>query len=202
MLKLYYAQGASSLAPHIALREAGLPFALERVNLREKTTSEGTPLAKVHRRGYVPILELPDGRRVTEVTVILRVIDELAPGAALMPAPGSAERIEAEEWLAYTATELHKGVSPLFASFVSGASKEAYREVLQTKLTALEADLRGRDYVMGDHFTLADAYLFPVLGWTRWVKVDLGAWPGLVAYSERMRARPAVRAALDAEKPQ
>jgi len=197
-MKLYYATGACSLSPHIALREAGIPFDLVKVDLRAKRTEAGDDFKAINPRGYVPVLELTDGRRLTEGPAIVQYIADSAPQHELAPAAGSFDRYRLQEWLNLISTELHKQYSPLFDPAADDAVKARQRERIGTRLDWIQADLGPRDYLMGK-FTVADAYLYTVLRWSRLVGIDLARWPALVAYQARVEARPAVQAALRAE---
>ncbi|WEK52517.1 MAG: glutathione transferase GstA [Candidatus Kaistia colombiensis] len=196
-MKLYYAPGACSLSPHIALREAGLPFTMEKVDLRAKTTESGGDYKAINPRGYVPALELDDGRVVAEGPIIVQVIADLAPETSLAPALGTAERYQLMDWLAFIATELHKGFSPFFNPAVNDEAKKSFKERLMLRFAYLSEALGDKPYLMGDNFSAADGYLFTVLRWAKGFKFELG--PTLDAYFDRVAARPAVKAALEAE---
>ncbi|MCX5572148.1 MULTISPECIES: glutathione transferase GstA [Kaistia] len=196
-MKLYYAPGACSLSPHIALREAGLPFTMEKVDLRAKTTESGADYKAINPRGYVPALQLDDGRVVAEGPVIVQMIADLAPGSTLAPALGTPERYQLMDWLAFIATELHKGFSPFFNPAVNDEAKQSFRQRLALRLDYLTKALGDKPYLMGDDFSAADGYLFTVLRWAKGFKFELG--PTLDAYFDRVAARPAVKAALEAE---
>jgi glutathione S-transferase len=196
-MKLYYAPGACSLSPHIALREAGLPFSMEKVDLRAKTTESGGDYKAVNPRGYVPALELENGRVVAEGPIIVQVIADLAPEKALAPALGSEERYKLMDWLAFISTELHKGFSPFFNPAVNDEAKASFKDRLMLRLGYLSDTLADKPYLMGEDFSVADGYLFTVLRWAKAFKFDLG--PTLDAYFDRVAARPAVKAALEAE---
>jgi glutathione S-transferase len=196
-MKLYYAPGACSLSPHIALREAGLPFSMDKVDLRAKTTADGADYKAINPRGYVPALELDNGRVVAEGPVIVQMIADLAPEKALAPGLGTAERYELMDWLAFISTELHKGFGPFFNPAVNDEAKASFKERLKLRLAYVSEALGDKPYLMGDQFSVADGYLFTVLRWARGFKFELG--PNLDAYFDRVAARPAVRAALEAE---
>lgn len=199
-MKLYFAPGACSLSPHIALREADLPFELVKTDLRSKATSDGTDYLKLNPKGYVPALLLDDGSLLTEGPAIVQYVADLAPQKQLAPANGSMARYRLQEWLAFISTELHKAFSPLFDPSTPAEGKQAALDRLSRRLTWLAEQVGDQDYLLGQHFTVADGYLFTVLNWSRFVGLDLSRWPNLVAYVERVRARPAVHAALEAEK--
>ncbi|WP_018184065.1 glutathione transferase GstA [Kaistia granuli] len=196
-MKLFYAPGACSLSPHIALREAGLPFTMEKVDLRAKATESGDDYKAINPRGYVPALQLEDGRVVTEGPVIVQMIADLAPEKELGAAFGSVERYQLMDWLAFISTELHKGFSPFFNPAVNDEAKKSFKERLMLRFAYLTDALGDKPYLMGDKFSVADGYLFTVLRWAKGFKFDVG--PKLDAYFDRVAARPAVKAALEAE---
>jgi glutathione S-transferase len=183
-MKLYYAPGACSLAPHIALREAGLAFDLVKVEGRGAKTAGGEPYSNVTGKGYVPALRFDDGAVLTECTAILPWIGDQKGGLA--PAAGTLPRYRLHEWLGYLNSELHKGFAPFFTPGTTDEQKAAATEKLGQRLEFVQREL-------------GDAYLFTILGWTSYVGVDLGGWPGLKAYHGRIAARPAVLSALKAE---
>ena len=198
-MKLYYKAGACSLSPHIVLREAGLDFELERVDLASKKTGSGGDYFGVNPKGYVPALALDDGQLLTEGPAIVQYLADLVPEKRLAPPAGTMERVRLQEWLNFIATELHKGFSPLYNPRAPEEWKGVARELLAKRIALVAERLTGQDYLMGDDFTVADAYLFTVLNWAGFAKVDLSPWPVLGAYQARVAARPAVRAALQAE---
>jgi len=199
-MKLYYSPGACSLSPHIVLREAGLPFELERVDLKTKRTESGADFLAINPKGYVPALQLDDGSVLTEGPAIVQYLADLAPDSKLAPAAGSMERYRLMEWLNFISTELHKGFGALFNPETPEAWKALVRGLLSRRLDFIVGQLAGRDYLMGETFCVADAYLFTVLGWGKWVDFDIGRWPLLQTYTARIADRQAVRAALIAEK--
>jgi glutathione S-transferase len=197
-MKLFYMPGACSLAPHIALREAGLPFDLEAVD-RSKKTGSGDDYLAINPKGSVPAVKLDDGQVLTEAAVIQQYIADKAPAKKLAAAPGTPERYRLQEWLNYIASEVHKGIGQLFNPAMPDDYKETVKKNLAARqFTYLDKALAGRDYLMGD-FTVADGYLFTVLNWTNFHKIDLSAFPNIVAYMKRVAARPAVQAAMNAE---
>jgi glutathione S-transferase len=198
-MKLYFSPGACSLSPHIALREAGLDFETERVDLATKKTRSGEDFTAINPTGYVPALRLDNGELLTEGPAIVQYIADLVPAKQLAPAAGSFERVRLQETLNFISTELHKGFSPLFHKDCPEAWKEVVRANLGRRFADLDAQLGARQFLLGDQFTIADGYLFTVLGWTRFVNYDLAPYPNLVAYQQRVAARPAVHAALEAE---
>jgi glutathione S-transferase len=196
-MKLYYAAGACSLAPHIALREVGADFTLVRYDMRSGQL-EGGRLEDVNDKGVVPVLELDDGQRLTEVAAILQYIADSAPERELAPPAGTMERYRLIEWLSFLGTEVHKIFWPLFHDGEEVENRKA-REKLARSFAWTERKLGSRPFVMGDKFTVADPYLFTTLNWTRPAGIDLNAWPGLKDYRSRIRERPTVDAALKAE---
>lgn len=201
-MKLYFAPGACSLSPHIALREAGLSFDLEQVDLATKKTKSGADFAAVNPKNYVPALALDNGEVLTEAAVIAQYIADKANGAgkSLLPPAGTMERYRVQEWLNYIAAELHKGMGQLFNPKLPDSFRQTVKEsLLPPKFDYLSKKLEGRQYLMGDTFTVADAYLFTILNWSDLLGVDLSPWPVLQAYKARVAARPAVQAALKAE---
>lgn len=198
-MKLYYSPGACSLSPHIILAESGLAFDLEKVDLAAKKTERGADYWKVNPKGYVPALELDDGQVLTEGPAVVQYLADLVPQKKLAPPSGTMERYRLQEWLNFISTELHKGFSPLFNPKAPEDWKSAARELLGKRVGIAARQLEGRSYLMGEVFTVADAYLFTVLRWARYVKLDLSPWPVLLAYLDRVAARPAVHAALVAE---
>jgi glutathione S-transferase len=198
-MKLYFSPGACSLSPHIVLREAGLNFDLEQVNNQEKKTKSGQDYWAVNSKGYVPTLELDNGERITEGPVIVQYLADQKPGSGLAPANGTMERVRVQEWLNFITSELHKSFGPLFRPTTPDAFKDITRENIGKRLEWLEKQLAGKQYLMGDKFTVADAYLFTVLRWTGRVNIDLAKWPNVRAYVDRVAARPKVHEALVAE---
>lgn len=200
-MKLYYSNGACSLSPHIVLREAGLPFELVRASTKTHKLDDGTDFYTINPKGYVPVLELEDGERLTEGPAIVQYIADQAPAAKLAPPMGTLERYRLMEWLNFIGTELHKSFGPLFHPGATEEAKTAARQSIAKRLDWVEQQLAesGHELLMGTHFTVADAYLFTVVNWTQWTQIDVKQWPHLVAYMDRVRERPAVQAALKAE---
>ena len=198
-MKLYYSPGACSLSPHIVLREAGLPFELEQVDLKTKQTKAGADFRAINPKGYVPALQLDDGQVLTEGPAIVQYLADRKPEAKLAPAQASLERYRLQEWLNYLTSEIHKGLGSLFNASMPDAWKAVVKDNLAQRFAFLTKSLEGKPYLMGESFTVADAYLFTLLGWTKWLDIDLGKWPVLKAYSDRVAKRPAVRSALEAE---
>ena len=198
-MKLYYSPGACSLSPHIVMREAGIPVQLVKVDLQAKKTEDGTDFRTINSKGYVPTLELPDGQRLTEGPAIVQYLADQAPARGLAPASGTIERYRLQEWLNFISTELHKQFSPLFDPASEATLKTRQVEGIGTRFDWITKQLGSRDYLMGSAFTVADAYLFTVLGWAKYVDIDLAKWPVLAAYAARVTQRPQVREALKAE---
>ena len=197
-MKLYFSPGACSLSPHIVLLETGLPFTSERVDLRNKVTAGGKDFRAINPKGYVPALALDDGSLLTEGPAIVQYLADLAPAAGLLPPVGMLERYKVIGWLNFISTEVHKNFSPLFNP-AANEDVEAYaRKMLGLRLEHLAAHLDGRHF-LGEAFSVADAYLFTVLGWTDKVNVSLADFPALQAFRARVGERPAVQQALRAE---
>jgi glutathione S-transferase len=197
-MKLYYAPGVCSLSPHIVAREAGLPITLVRVDNKNKKTENGDDYRAINPKGYVPLLELDNGERLTEGPAIVQYLADLAPAARLAPPNGTFERYRLQEWLNFITSEVHKQFSPLFDPTMPEEAKEKFRNKLAGRFDWLVAQLQDREYLMG-HFSAADAYLFAVLGWTKFTGPDLARWPVLQQYTARIAARPHVQEALKAE---
>jgi glutathione S-transferase len=198
-MKLYYSNGACSLSPHIALREAGLPFELVRASTKTHKLDDGTDYYTINPTGAVPLLELDNGERLSEGPAIVQYIADLAPQSKLAPANGTFERSRLQEWLNYITSELHKGYSPLFRPDTPDVYKPIAQENLKKKYAHVDAKLAGRDYLLGDTFTVADAYLFTVTSWAKYVNLDLSPYKNVLAHSARVAARPKVQEALKAE---
>lgn len=197
-MKLFLTPGACSLSPHIVLREAGLPFDAEVVDLKTKKTKSGADFRSVNPKGQVPTLQIDGGDILTEGAAIVQYLADQKPEKKLAPANGTVERYHLQEWLNYIAAEVHKGFSPLFNPNTPDAYKEIMKENLAAKFHHLSKSLEGRDYLMGN-FTVADAYLYTILTWAKPMGIDLGKWPTLKGYFDRVAARPAVREAHEAE---
>lgn len=198
-MKLYFSPGACSLSPHIALLEAGLAFTTERVSLRTRLTAGGADFRSLNPKGYVPALELEDGTVLTEGPVIVQYIADQAPEKQLTPAAGTAEHYQELEWLNFIGTELHKNYGPLFNPAAGDDAKAGARTLLAKRFGYAALQLEGRDYLVGERFTVADGYLFTILNWAAVVQLDLTPWPVLQAYHARIGARPAVQQAMRAE---
>ena len=198
-MKLYYSPGACSLSPHIALREAGLPFEAVLAPTKTKKLPDGTDFTTLNTKGYVPLLELDDGQRLTEGPAIVQYIADQVPASGLAPAFGTMARYRLMEWLNFITSELHKGFSPLFTPGMPDEAKAMARARLVDRLTWVDGQLAGKTWLMGETFTVADAYLFTVAGWGKYVGVDIAPLTNLSAYLGRVAARPAVQDALKAE---
>lgn len=198
-MKLYYSPGACSLSPHIVLLEAGLPFEKIKADTKTKVMDGGGDYKSVNPLGYVPLLELDDGTRLTEGPAIVQYIADKAPAKKLAPPNGTLERSKLQSWLNFVTSELHKGFSPLFNAAMPEEAKKIFRDRLATRFAYLDKHLAGNDYLMGKEFSVADAYLFVVSNWAARVDVDLSPFPNVLAYRKRVGARPAVQAAMKAE---
>ena len=198
-MKLYYSPGACSLSPHIALREAGLPFQLVMASTKTKKLADGSDYLAINPKGQVPLLELDDGERLSEGPAIVQYIADQAPASGLAPAAGTMARYRLMEWLNYITSELHKGFAPLFNPATPADYKPLAHARLASQFAWVDSRLEGHDYLMGDGFTVADAYLFTVTGWGKYVGVDISGLPHLSAYLARVAARPAVQEAMKAE---
>ena len=199
-MKLYYFSGACSLASNISLREAGLAFELVKVDRRTKKTADGLDFNEVNPKGYVPALWLDNGEVLTENVAVLQYIADRNPAAQLAPAAGTLERYRLMEWLGFINSEVHKNFSPLFRDDAHEEVKQYARRALGVRLDYLDRSIGNRTFLTGEPFTVADAYLFTVLGWGRYVNVDLGQWPQLQRYVERVGARPHFIEALKSER--
>ena len=197
-MKLYYAPGACSQAPHIALNEAGLPYELVKVDLVKHTLPDGSDFRAMNPKGYVPFVQLDDGTYLSEASVILQYIADRKPGT-LAPVFGTAARWKLMEWLAFISTEIHKGFGPLWNPQTPPEGRERAVQALANRFALVEKTLGSQPYLTGHDFTIADAYLFVVLNWSKLLKVDLAPWPALRAFQQRVAARPAVQKTLKAE---
>ena len=198
-MKLFYSPGACSLSPHIVLLEAGLPFTLEKTDLKTKKTAAGSDYYAINSKGAVPALQLDDGRVLTEGPAIVQYLADQKPESGLAPPAGTFERYQLMEMLNYITSEVHKGYSPLFNPKISADWKASALANLGKKLDWLSRFLGSKSFLMGAAFTVADAYLFTVLRWSEHVGVDLGKWPVLTTYRARVAQRPMVQQALKAE---
>ena len=198
-MKLYYSPGACSLSPHIALREAGLAFEPVLASTKSHKLQDGTDYYGINPLGYVPMLELDDGTRLREGPAIVQYIADLAPTKNLAPANGTMQRYRLQEWLTFIGTEIHKSYSPLFNPNMPEDAKTTFKTKLKTRYEWLDSQLEGKDYLMGEHFTVADGYLFTVTNWAKPTGVDIASLANLNAWHARVAARPAVQEAMKAE---
>ena len=198
-MKLYFSPGACSLSPHIVLCEAGLSFEPVQVSTKTHTLPDGSDYYKINPKGYVPVLELDNGERLTEGPAIVQYIADQVPAKKLAPANGTFQRSRLQEWLNFITSEIHKTYSPLF----NAAVPEEYKAMAKTKLLDryrwVDEQLEGRSYLMGDAFSVADPYLFTVTNWAKHVGLDISGFKNLAAYMQRVAARPAVQQAMKAE---
>lgn len=198
-MKLFYSPGACSLSPHIALREAGLPFELQKVDTKTKEMEGGGDYWAVNGKGYVPTLQLDNGQYLTEGPAIVQYIADFKPASGLAPANGTMERYRLQEWLNFITSEIHKNFSPLFGSETPADYKRIVKKRLAMRLEWVDRQLAGKQFLMGNTFTVADGYLFTVVNWTRPTAIDTSSWPALQEYQARIAARPHVREAMKAE---
>ena len=198
-MKLYYSPGACSLSPHIVLRELGLPFEPVLASTKTHKLADGTDYYTINPKGYVPLLELDDGQRLSEGPAILQYLADKEPGKNLVAAAGTMPRYRQIEWLNFISTELHKSYSPLFNPAMPEEGKAVYRKRLRVRYEYLNQQLEGKSFLMGDAFSVPDAYLFTVTNWAKPVGVDITDLSNVQAFMARMAARPAVQAAMKAE---
>jgi len=199
-MKLYFSPGACSLSPHIVLREAGATFELVRVDLKAHKTEHGDDFTLINPKGYVPTLQLDDGRVLTEGVAIVQYIADSFPGAKLAPIAGTFERAQLQEQLNFIATEFHKAFSPLFSPDISDSARAAAIKKIESRLDIFEKTFSdGRQYLLGNEFSVADAYLFTISTWAGHMKIDLKKWPEVAAFAERVSGRASVQQALKAE---
>lgn len=198
-MKLYYSPGACSLSPHIVASEAGLAIEFEKVNLAEKKTESGKDYLTINPKGYVPALVLDDGGVLTEGPAIVQYLADQKPTMRLVPAAGTIERYRLQEWLNFIATELHKNFGPLFNKASSEEARQTAKANIDKRLGYLNDKLGGSDYLMGEAFSVADAYAFTILNWTNFTGIDLKPYPNVSAYMGRVGARPNVQKTLRAE---
>ena len=198
-MKLYYSPGACSLSPHIVLREAGLAFQPVLASTKTHKLADGTDYYTINPKGYVPLLELDDGQRLAEGPAIVQYIADRVPEKKLAPAYGTMERYRVMEWLTFIGTEIHKSFSPLFNPAMPEEAKAIARQRVADRLKWVDSQLEGRSYLMGESFTVPDAYLFTVTNWCKVTGIDISGLKNLNAFRDRMAARPAVQAAMKAE---
>lgn len=198
-MKLFYKAGACSLAPHIVAREAAIDLDVIQVDLATKKTEHGEDYLATNPNGYVPALVLEGGELLTESQVLVQYLADLKPESGLMPKAGEMDRYQAQRWLAFISSELHKTYGPLFRPDTPEATKDANRAHIAKRLAYVDASLEGKPYLLGDRFTAADAYLWTILGWSGRVGVDLSAYANVNRFIKTVGGRPAVQAALKAE---
>ena len=198
-MKLYFSPGACSLAPHIVLNESGLPFTLVKADLKAHKLEDGSDYYQTTSKGQVPLLEFDNGERLSEGPAITQYIADQVPAKKLAPANGTMERYRVQEWLNFVTSELHKGIGGLFNPAMPEEGKAVIRARATSKLQWVDERLEGKQYLVGDAFTIADAYLFTVTNWTGHTGIDISGMKNLSAFQARMAARPAVQAALKAE---
>jgi glutathione S-transferase len=198
-MKLYYSPGACSLSPHIVLREAGLAFTPVMASTKTHQLADGTDYYTINPKGYVPLLELDNGERLSEGPAIVQYIADQVPAKQLVAPAGTMARYRQMEWLNFITSELHKGFGPLFNKDFPEAAKDLSKKKLAERLAWVDGQLAGKSYLMGEQFTVADAYLFTVAGWGQYVGVDIKPLANLSAYMARVAARPAVQEAMKAE---
>lgn len=199
-MKLYYSKGACSLSPHITACEAELPIELVEVDLQSKRTQTGEDFLLINPNGYVPVLILDDGNKLTEGPAIVQYLADQAPDKKLAPSAGTFERYQLQQWLNFISTEIHKGgFAPLFNPATPEAAKKMAVATLTSRLETVSEQLSNRAFLLGKHFTVADAYLFVTLGWGAYVDVDISCWPVLADYAAKISARPAVQKAMKEE---
>ena len=198
-MKLYFAPGACSLSPHIVAREAGIDLQLEKVDTKSHTFGSGSDFYGVNPKGYVPALEIKPGEILTEGPAIVQYLGDQKPGSGIVPAAGTLERYRLQEMLGYINSEIHKSYSPLWNPNTKPEQADASREYLKKRYAYVEGLLATREYLVGNEFSAADAYLFTVTNWAQYVKLDLSGFPNLQAFQKRVAARPAVQQALKEE---
>jgi glutathione S-transferase len=198
-MKLYYSPGACSHAPHILLREAGLDFTLEKVDLAAKKTETGADFKKISPHGYVPALQLKDGTVLTEGPAIDQYIADLVPAKKLAPAAGTPERYQLQSWLNFISTEIHKQFSPLFNKAVPDEYKAMVKEKMFTRFDVINDHLTNSKFILGETFSAPDAYLYTVLNWAKYFAIDFAKWPAIKSFMERVATRPSAQEAAKAE---
>ena len=198
-MKLYFSPGACSLAPHIVLNESGLPFTLVKADLKAHKLEDGSDYYQTTSKGQVPVLEFDNGERLSEGPAITQYIADQVPAKKLAPASGTMARYRLQEWLNFITSELHKGIGGMFNPAMPDVGKTVIRARATDKLKWVDEQLEGKQYLMGDAFTIADAYLFTVSNWTAHTGIDISGMKNLSAFQARMAARPAVQAAMKAE---
>jgi glutathione S-transferase len=198
-MKLYYSPGACSLSPHIVLREAALAFEPVLASTKTHQLADGTDYYGINPLGYVPLLELDDGTRLREGPAIVQYVADQVPLKNLAPANGTLLRYRLQEWLTFIGTEVHKTFSPLFNPAMPEDGKKVFRDKLASRFQWIDGQLAGKQYLMGDNFSVADAYLYTVGRWSQPMKIDRSAMANVQAHAARVEARPAVQEALKFE---
>ncbi|MDD5578435.1 MAG: glutathione transferase GstA [Methylobacter sp.] len=198
-MKLYYSPGACSLSPHIVAKEAELPLELIKVDLQGKHTATGEDFRKINPNGYVPVLILDNGNKLIEGPAIVQYLADLAPDKKLVPQAGSFDRYKLQQWLNFISTEIHKGFSALFKPATPEAAKQQAIETLTARFETVSEHLLTQEFLLGEHFSVADAYLFVTLRWSPYLKFDLSRWPRLIRYVDKISERPAVQKAMQEE---
>ena len=198
-MKLYYSPGACSLSPHIVACEAELPVELVKVDLQSKRTENGEDFRQINPNGYVPVLILDDANKLMEGPAIIQYLADQVPDKKLIPPAGAFERYQLQQWLNFISTEIHKSFSFLFNSAAPDAAKQLAIDSLMTRLETVAEHLSTHAFLLGEHFSVADAYLFVTLSWGQYVDVDISRWPALVRYADKISSRPAVQKAMREE---
>ena len=198
-MKLYYSAGACSLSPHIALEEAGLPYEAIPAPTKTKLLPDGSDFRQINPLGYVPYLVLDDGTGLAEGPAIVQYIADQAPAKKLAPANGTLARYQLQSWLTFIGTEVHKSFGPLFDPGMPEEAKQRFKAKIADRLAFVDSQLAGKQYLLGEDFSVADGYLFTVTNWAKPMQIDLSPYAHLVAWRERVAARPAVQAAMKAE---
>ena len=199
-MKLYYSPGACSMAAHIVASEAGVNLQLVKVDLISHKVEDGTDYYTINPRGYVPLLELDDGTRITEVAAIVQYLADSKPASNLAPAAGTFERVRLNQWLAFISSELHKTFSPwLWHKETAESTKASVKDKLATRFSELDGVFAKQDFLLGKQFTIADAYAYTIVNWSNFLGLSLKAYPALSAYLQRVASRPKVQQALGAE---
>lgn len=198
-MKLFYSPGACSLSPHIVLNELGLPYSVEKVDLKRHTTADGADYYTINPKGYVPALQLDNGEVLTEGPAIVQYLADQKPQANLLPPAGTLERARVQEWLNFIGTEVHKTLAALFNPSITPEARNKTIDTFGKRLGFVEQALQGRDYLTGQTFSVADAYLFTIVNWAPMLGIDLSPWPTVVQFQKRVANRPAVQKTLQAE---
>lgn len=197
-MKLFYSPGACSLSPHIVLNELGLPYSVEKVDLKRHTTDDGADYYTINPKGYVPALQLDNGEVLTEGPAIVQYLADQKPQANLLP-PAGLERARVQEWLHFIGTEVHKTLAALFNPSITPEARSKTIDTFGKRLDFVEQALQGKDYLTGNTFSVADAYLFTIVNWAPMLKIDLSPWPTVMQFQKRVANRPAVQKTLQAE---